>query len=163
MSGLPHLPGLAPPPAPRIDEATLQRQLKQLFTTAGGHVYDRSQGYRKEPGGTRMTAGLADLELHFPRIRTLAVFEVKTEAGLAEHARLLQLPRERVAKSALRDWKRAQAQATYRRLCQLTDTPYGIGGFPAAWELLLSLGLAARLTPTQYQLRPGGPRPEAQP
>lgn len=154
MKGHPTLPGLTAA-APPIDEATLQRDLKSLFAAAGAAIYDRSQGYRKERGGTRMTPGLADLELHFPRIRRLAMFEVKTEEGLREHARLILLRLDQVPESLQRTWKRAKAQEQYRARCRATDTPYGIGGFQAAWALLIGLGLA-RKAGQSYVLTPQG-------
>jgi len=42
-------------------EAKVQKAIKEAFTRAGFDVYDTSQGYRREPGGTRMTPGLSDL------------------------------------------------------------------------------------------------------
>lgn len=130
------------PVAPKPREAALELQVSALFTAAGGAVYKCSQGYRKERGGTRMTPGLADLEIFFPAIGRLAKFEVKTTEGLRDHERLIELTLNEIPKSKARDWQRAHAQASYRRRCEATATPYGIGGMHEARELLLRLGLA---------------------
>lgn len=47
-------------------EAVIQRNIVKFLRTIGGAVWVTSQGYRKEPGGTRMTPGLPDLVVMFP-------------------------------------------------------------------------------------------------
>lgn len=44
-----------------MTEATIQREIMKFLRTIGCYVYSTSQGYRKDPGGTRMTAGIPDL------------------------------------------------------------------------------------------------------
>lgn len=46
-----------PVPLEREEQAAIVR----LLTRAGWWVYSTSQGYRRDPGGTRMTPGLPDL------------------------------------------------------------------------------------------------------
>ena len=68
-------------------EARIQRNIRDLLVQVGFHVWDTSQGYRKDPGGTRMTPGLPDLVLSGHN-HTLFV-EVKTEKGkLTPHQQL---------------------------------------------------------------------------
>ena len=44
-----------------MKEAVIQRDIVAFLRSIGCAVYVTSQGYRKEPGGTRMTPGLPDL------------------------------------------------------------------------------------------------------
>ena len=68
-------------------EARIQRNIKDLLVQVGFNVWDTSQGYRKDPGGTRMTPGIPDLMMA-GHGRTLLV-EVKTEKGkLTPHQQL---------------------------------------------------------------------------
>ena len=62
-------------------ERDVQRAVITLFRACGAVVYVTSQGYRKDPGGTRMTAGLPDLLVFFPRLGKLLFFEVKRPGG----------------------------------------------------------------------------------
>lgn len=140
-------------PKPRVTprkplERDIQRQVKHLFTLVGCEVYDTSQGWRKEPGGTRMTPGLADLLVFLPEnvpveyifeqvpvlaSRGVGFFEVKTPDGLKLHHRNLA------------KWeKRAVAQDRFGTLCRERGVPYAIGGMEQAWAFLASVGLARR-------------------
>lgn len=122
--------------APKRTEAEVQRSVIHLFTLAGFVVYNTSQGFRKDPGGTRMTPGLADLLLYHGRLKRSGAFEVKTPAGLKLHQRgVLGLGQPK-------DVTRAQAQARFARCVETTGGCYGIGGMDEAWHLLESLGLA---------------------
>lgn len=139
----------------RGPEAALELQVRSLFTIVGGVVKVFSQGYRPDPGGTRQTPGIADLEIFFPQVRKFAKFETKTLEGLREHFKLLLLPLHQVRSSQLKHWKRAQAQAEYRALCMRTGIPYGIGGIAEAKTLLMDVGLAKQESGTVV-LTPGG-------
>jgi hypothetical protein len=137
-----------------------QRAVKQVYALVGAIIYDLSQGYRPEPGGTRQTPGLPDLFGFLPtgetaRLQvsfqqkspvfthtTLFWHEVKTEAGLKEHHRLLEIPYYQLKKSQVKKWHRAQAQRAFRERCEERSIPYAIGGVDAAKALLLKLGLA---------------------
>ena len=44
-----------------MTEAKIQREIVQLLRTIGFAVWETSQGYRRDPGGTRQTPGIADL------------------------------------------------------------------------------------------------------
>lgn len=66
--------------APKATEAEIQRGIVKFLRTIGCAVYVTSQGYRKEPGGTRMTPGLPDLlVIDGPTSWTFA--EVKASKG----------------------------------------------------------------------------------
>lgn len=123
-------------PAPRRSEVDEQRAVKQLLTLAGFVLYDTSQGYRKERGGTRMTPGLADLVLFHPRLKRSGFFEVKTIAGAALHNRAL------LGKGSPKEIARARAQQRFMDLCLEAELVYGFGGIDAAWRMLEVLGLA---------------------
>jgi len=63
-----------------VGEAVLQREIVNLLRLVGCAVYVTSQGYRRDPGGTRMTPGLPDLlVLHDETAWTFV--EVKTAKG----------------------------------------------------------------------------------
>ena len=49
-----------------MSEAAIQREIVKFLRMIGGAVWVTSQGYRKDPGGTRMTPGLPDLVVMFP-------------------------------------------------------------------------------------------------
>ena len=61
----------------RKPEAQIQASIKDVLTQAGLAIYDTSQGYRRERGGTRTTPGIPDL-IVMGHGRTLFV-EVKTK------------------------------------------------------------------------------------
>ena len=65
-------------------EEVEQSHVIRTLSLAGGVIYSLSQGYRAERGGTRQTAGLADLWVFFPRIGKAGWWEVKTREGLEE-------------------------------------------------------------------------------
>ena len=46
-------------------EAEIQKGIVRFLRNIGGAVWVTSQGYRKDPGGTRMTPGLPDLVVMF--------------------------------------------------------------------------------------------------
>ncbi len=63
-----------------MKEAAIQREIVKFLRGVGCAVYVTSQGYRKEPGGTRMTPGIPDLlVIEGPQSWTWA--EVKNEKG----------------------------------------------------------------------------------
>lgn len=137
----------------RGPEDAVQRAVKHLYTLVGAVVYDLSQGYRPDPGGTRQTPGLPDLwgflplPPGYPEPPTGAAIrlfwhEVKTEAGIKDHHRLLVIPANLVKRSQARAWARAIAQRQFGELCQARGIPYAIGGVEEAKALLLEIGLA---------------------
>jgi hypothetical protein len=70
-------------------EAAVQKGIVDLFRQIGCAVYVLSQGYRKEPGGTRQTAGLPDLYCLHPDIPGGALWiECKAERGKPSPAQL---------------------------------------------------------------------------
>lgn len=60
-------------------EEKIQRAIVEFMRTVGFSVWDTSQGYRKERGGTRMTPGIPDLVI-CGHGHTIFV-EVKTPKG----------------------------------------------------------------------------------
>jgi hypothetical protein len=134
-------------------ESELQRQIIRLFVCVGFLVYSTSQGFRKEAGGTRTSAGIPDLILFKHSIKFHGYFEVKTEAGLREYRRLLQMDEAKVPASARRSYRRYQCQETFRQLCLATGVPHRIGGLEEARALLVTLGLAED-GPTGFTLTP---------
>jgi len=145
---------------PRGPEAEIQKQVKNVYAVVGACLYDLSQGYRKERGGTRQTPGIPDLWGFLPPPAGVSVtvewengkptmilpglfwHEVKTTKGLADHHRLLAIPPAKVKPYQADDWNRAVAQARFRILCEVRGIPYAIGGVEEAKELLLKVGLA---------------------
>jgi hypothetical protein len=136
-------------PEPMRSEAEIQRDVIRLLTLAGFVVYNTSQGYRKEPGGTRMTRGLADLILFHPILKRFGAFEVKTTLGLKLHERGI------LCQGQPKDILRAQGQQRFGRHCTTCGGVYAIGGMAEAWKLLESLGLAEpeATSITGYRLR----------
>lgn len=103
--------------AKRPLERDVQRSIVTLFKSCGGHIWETSQGYRKDPGGTRMTPGLSDLIVAFPRYRRVLFFEVKRPGG-----------------------KRSAAQVLFANVVTMCDASYGLGGFEDAKALMQSWG-----------------------
>ena len=62
-----------------MTEAKIQRETVAFLKSIGCSVYETSQGYRKEPGGTRMTPGIPDIYVVHPTAWTWA--EMKTPKG----------------------------------------------------------------------------------
>lgn len=150
-------------PAPP-NEAAVEREVIATYRLHGGEVYVLSQGFRgirqldgsvrSDPRGTRQTPGLADLEVFFHRtcFRTvpggaswgaglLLKHEVKTHAGMLEHARMIARPIAEVTATLLKKYRRAQAQAAYEAHCHQCGVPYTRGGVPEALALLVTLGI----------------------
>lgn len=44
-----------------MTEREISRDIQGLFRLVGFHVFSTEQGYRRDPGGTRMTPGIPDL------------------------------------------------------------------------------------------------------
>lgn len=116
------------------DEAAHQREIVALLRTLGFSVYQLSQGYRKAKGGTRQTPGLPDLYAMHPVKRLTLWVEVKPPKEAARLARLLARPS--VPPSAVPDWKRAKAQASFRRTCLASGQPYAYGTLPDVLAVL---------------------------
>ena len=62
-----------------MKESEISREIVKFLRTVGGSVYSTEQGYRKERGGTRTSAGIPDLIVIFPEAWTFA--EIKTPKG----------------------------------------------------------------------------------
>ena len=63
-----------------MKEAQIQREIEKFLRTLGAAVYSTSQGYRKDPGGTRTSPGIPDLIVIFPH-GPWTFAELKTEKG----------------------------------------------------------------------------------
>ncbi|MGE0347192.1 MAG: hypothetical protein AB7N73_16185 [Gemmatimonadales bacterium] len=122
-------------------EAAVERQVIAAYRAAGITVYKLSQGFRPEPGGTRQTPGIPDLECWHAGRRLLVKHAVKTPAGEREHQRLLARKLISIPPKQMRRWHRAQAQQQYADLCARVGIPYARGGVSEALALLTSLGL----------------------
>lgn len=72
-----------PPPPPKRrrgqPEAVLSQKIQAYLTLAGYHVTTTEQGYRRSPGGTRMTPGIPDLYIRGHGFREWV--ELKTTKG----------------------------------------------------------------------------------
>ena len=112
-------------------EAVVQREVIVYLRLKGCTIYSTSQGYRVEPGGTRMTPGIPDLLVWFPDGR-MGWFEVKPHDGQLLYNRLVTKEAKDVNASSLKDWKRVQAQEVFARRCVLGGVPYGRGGLAEA-------------------------------
>lgn len=60
-------------------ESQISREVQRFLRSIGGAVYSTEQGYRKDRGGTRTSAGIPDLIVFFDEAWTFA--ELKTEKG----------------------------------------------------------------------------------
>ena len=129
----------------RPEEAETAAVVKTI-TTAGGECYRLDQGYRREKGGTRMTAGIPDLWVFFPAIRKGAWFEVKSPEGLREWQRLaaIEAPnlKWRYKAATWREWEYVRRQWAFGEQCKLNGVPWGIGGIEECKAWLFSLNLA---------------------
>jgi hypothetical protein len=101
-------------------EKSVQSGIVQLFRSCAGVVYSTSQGFRRDAGGTRMTPGLSDLVVFFPRIRTLLFFECKRRG------------------ETLRP-----SQEVFRDHCASCDVAFAWGGVEQAKTWLKARGLIA--------------------
>ncbi len=121
----------------RILEKNVERDVTRLLELHGFTVYRLSQGYRAEPGGTRMTPGVPDLyAVH--NVKGALWVEVKTPAGLASLDRLVgKLP----TKSQVRDWRRAMAQHGFGALMRTIGHPYARGGVAEVQAELQRIGV----------------------
>lgn len=108
---------------PRPLERHVQAAIVQLAKACGGVVFSTSQGYRKDPGGTRCTPGIPDLILMFPRIsrvRGYLLWETKAHRG-----------------------RRTAAQVRFGDLCDECGLEYGYGGLEEFTERMKAWGLVA--------------------
>jgi hypothetical protein len=68
-----------------MKESEIQREIVDFLRTVGCSVWQTSQGYRKDPGGTRMTPGIPDIfVMHESGAWTWA--EIKTPKGKLSEA-----------------------------------------------------------------------------
>lgn len=80
-------------------ESQISREIQRFLKMMGAAVYTTEQGYRKERGGTRTTAGIPDLIVFFPGVWTFA--ELKTAKG-----------------------RLTPAQEGFREMCAFADAPW---------------------------------------
>lgn len=100
-----------------MTEAQIQRETVGFLRSIGCWVWQTSQGYRKDPGGTRMTAGLPDLYVVHEKAYTWA--EMKTPKG-----------------------KLSPAQAGFRDVCEMCGVPWHLWrDVRDAWDWAVSVGL----------------------
>lgn len=139
----------------KMAESHHQVWCKAILIALHFTIYDTSQGYRREPGGTRLTPGLCDL-IAFHRGLSLALFfECKPPKQAREAERLLSLPHFEVPKSATKDRKRAEAQREFGEnvlaVASATDRVlYGYGSVPELVAILWPhFGLSALRTLVQ--------------
>lgn len=134
------------PPA----EKFVEKEVCALFKLCGGDVKQVSRaqatvrhGGKHVPlkGGTRISKGMADLEVFFPAHRIFLKWETKTPDGEKLHQRMLRLQPHEVKRSQLHHWRRAQAQHEYEWLCRTCGIHYGRGGVADAALLLTTLGI----------------------
>ena len=126
--------------APKERESDVQRMIVILLRTLGFAVYDLSQGYRKEAGGTRQTPGLPDLYAFHKGKEVTIWIEVKPAKEMARLDRLLARPAREIPKSAARAYRRAVAQQQFGALCGAVGQPYARGGVEEVVEALRPLG-----------------------
>lgn len=105
----------------------------KFFTLVGCTIYSTSQGYRKQKGGTRTSAGIPDLIVWLPSGKQ-GWFEVKTEDGMKLWDKLVGKPEYQVAKSSLEDWRRIQGQARFAERCMAGGVPYARGRLTEAHQ-----------------------------
>lgn len=81
-----------------------QNAIRHTAAIVGFHVYDFSQGYRHERGGTRQTPGIPDLYLVHAVDPVVLWWETKTPPSLAEHYALAKYA------SAPLDWSKEKVR-----------------------------------------------------
>lgn len=106
-------------------EKSVQKAIVTLFRACRGFVYSTSQGYRRDPGGTRMTPGLSDLVVLFPTIW----------ASEAKRRRVLFWEVKRPGA------QRTAEQVLFGERCLLSGVFYGWGDLEAAKTLMREWGL----------------------
>jgi hypothetical protein len=100
-----------------MKEAQIQMEIVRFLRTVGCSVYDTSQGYRKERGGTRTSAGIPDLIVIHPSAWTFA--ELKTPKG-----------------------KMSTAQTGFRLACEEAGIPWALWrSVHDAWEWAKAAGI----------------------
>jgi hypothetical protein len=112
-------------------ESVVQRDVVAYLKLRGCAIYSTSQGYRPEPGGTRMSPGIPDLLVWFPDGR-MGWFEVKSHDGQLLYARMASKQAKDVNASSRNDWRRTQAQAEFAGRCLVGNVPYARGGLAEA-------------------------------
>lgn len=116
-----------------------QQEMVGLLRSLGWVVYTLSQGYRKAKGGTRMTPGIPDCYAFHPSKRLTLWVEVKPPKEAERLAKILARTGP-LPKSQLKDRKRAEAQAAFRRHCESVGQPYCYGTMPSLLACLRGLG-----------------------
>jgi hypothetical protein len=98
-------------------EALLSRDVQRVLKQIGCSVYSTEQGWRKERGGTRTSAGIPDLIVIHPNAWTFA--ELKTPKG-----------------------KMSTAQTGFRLACEEAGIPWNLWrSVQDAWEWAKAAGI----------------------
>lgn len=134
---------------PPVQEKAVEREVTALFRLCGGEVRSVSgaSGARRRPDGswqstgTRISKGMSDLEVFFPKHRVFLKWETKTPNGEKLHHRMLRKQPHEVPRSSTAHYKRALAQHEYELLCRTCGIHYGRGGVAEATLLLIHLGI----------------------
>lgn len=121
------------------EEALIQRDGVAFLRTLGWQVYTLSQGYRKERGGTRQSAGLPDVWAFHPVKQLTLWWEVKPAKEMARLEKL-RTRKPPIPKSLVNDWKRAHAQHRFGQLCRQTQHPYAYGTVTDLMDELRTMG-----------------------
>ena len=106
-----------------MTERQIQREIVAFLRQIGCSVWDTSQGYRRDPGGTRMTPGLPDLYvIEGPQSWTWV--EVKGEKG-----------------------KLSPAQQVFADECRKADIPWELWrSVDDAWKWAVEVGIVVPAT-----------------
>lgn len=124
-----------PRPGEAFAESFHQSWCKALAQQLGFVVYDTSQGYRAERGGTRTTPGIPDLILLHRDPALVLFFEVKPPKQAEAAKRLLELAPIAVTKGQVKAYNNARAQKAFGDLALLIaakspNVAYGYGSLP---------------------------------
>lgn len=133
-----------------FSEAHHQAWCKLLLLALGWRVYDTSQGYRREAGGTRITPGLCDLIAFQPRLSLVLFFECKPPKQAREAERMLNLPLVPPSKHKVAKRYRAQRDFGLEVLSIAAATDhvlYGYGSLPELVSVLCRRFNPATLRP----------------
>lgn len=126
------------------EEGGIEKAGIDLLQRLGWTTYKLSQGYRKERGGTRQSAGLPDVWAFHPVKQLTLWWEVKPAKEMARLEKL-RTRKPPIPKSLVNDWKRAHAQHRFGQLCRQTQHPYAYGTVADLMDELRRLGFALLL------------------
>lgn len=87
----------------RRDEARISRSIRRILHDAGYDVTSTEQGYRRGPGGTRITPGVPDLYVRGHGVRFWV--EVKAPKGRLRESQVAWISREVTAGGRVYVWR----------------------------------------------------------